>query len=57
MGIHIVPKDPHGLFFGYPNEFESIDLPAKYLSPVSKKNMKYEKEKAHPVSVVEELVK
>ena len=57
MGIHIVPKDPHGLFFGYPNEFESIDLPTKYLSPVSKKNMKYEKEKAHPVAVVEELAR
>ena len=58
MGIHIVPKDPHGLFFGYPNEFESIDLPAKYLSPVThKKYTKYEKDKAHPVSVVEELVK
>lgn len=58
MGIHIVPDDKHGLFFGYPNEFESISLPAKYLNPVgAKPKIKYEKDAVKPVAVVEEIVK
>lgn len=58
MGIHIVPDDRHGLFFGYPSEFESIDLPPKYLDPeAAKPRMKYEKDAVKPVAVVEEIVK
>ena len=61
MGIHIVPDDPHGLFFGYPKEFEDIDLPIKYLNPTKttakSKSKSGSIDTAKPVAVLEELEK
>lgn len=55
MDMNIVSNDKDGLFFGYPNEFENLNLPLEYLSPLTKKNVKDKKENTQPVAVVREL--
>ena len=57
MGIHIVPDDPHGLFFGYPKEFDSILLPTKYLNPLHTITKQPDLANARPMALVEELSK
>jgi len=56
MGIHLEPGDKNGLFFGYPNEFDSISLPNQYLAP-DLYNLRHNTIKIQPLANINEISK